>query len=295
MKWLKRLLLFVLFFAVFAGALGIGGWWMSHRPPAWYAQRRASQADLDAAAHRAERQVQRTLSWAQDQQAFAASSQLGAPTTNPAKSLQISLSEDELNGFFLKWDKQFHWSDHYGQYFSEPQIVVSDGQLIVAATMKDLGSVMSIELQPRLKNEKLNMPVERILAGRLPLPRVFWDRYRQMLEDSVMGKLPDWQDKSVIRPNGTANSDTVAAAMGELLLDILNDHPARPYLFLPYDVSNSPRSLPVKLTGVEIVNKTLLLTLEPLTPDERQKLLQDVREPRVAQTDLPTPTATVLQ
>src|SRR6202035_5883966 len=107
MKWLKRLLLLVMFVGIVVGVIAAGGWWMSRRVPAWYARRHASPQETAAAAHRAERPAQRTVSWAQDQQAFADSSKVGPPSTQPSKTLQIALTEDELNGFFQKWDNSF--------------------------------------------------------------------------------------------------------------------------------------------------------------------------------------------
>jgi hypothetical protein len=281
MKWIKRLVLLVVFVGVFAGVLAGAGWWLSHRAPAWYARRHQSPQERAAAAARAEQEVQRTLGWAQDQQAYADSTRNGGPpSTRPAKTLRIALSEDELNGFFQKWDKEFHWSERFQQYLSDPQIVLHNGRLILAATAKEMGTVVSIVFAPRLQGAKLNMPVEQVLAGRLPLPQGVWDRYREPLEERIGESLPDWQEGAEIRPNGTANTDAVAAAMGELLLDVLSNHPAPAVLFLPYDVSNQHRSLPVKVTSVQIANKTLTLIVEPMSSDERQALLTTIRAPR---------------
>src|SRR5579862_1604477 len=81
MKWKRRLLLLALFLAVFAGALTGGAWWMARGEPEWYSRSPMDPAALEAAAARAERQMQRTLSWAQDQQAYQVRSARGAPST----------------------------------------------------------------------------------------------------------------------------------------------------------------------------------------------------------------------
>lgn len=279
MKWIKRLLLLAVFVGVMAGVIGATGWWMSKRAPTWYARRHATPQETAAAAHRAEQQVQRTLSWAEDQQAYTDSSRHGAPSTQPARTLTISLTEDELNGFFQKWDATFGWTRNCSQYLSDPQIVLQDDKLILAATAKEMGTVISIVFAPSLKDDKLQMPVVQVLAGRLPLPQTFWDKYRVMLTDRLEAPLGKWQQGAEIRPNGTANSDAVAAAMSELLINILNNRPAQPVLFLPYDVSDGRRSLPVKLIDVEISNKTLILQVQPLTPAERKELLAGLRVP----------------
>jgi hypothetical protein len=284
MKWLKRLMFLIVFIGVFAVAVGAAGWWMSRRPPKWYTKRQATPEQIAAAAQRAEQQVQRTLSWAQDQQAYAASSRLGSPTTHPSRTLQIALTEDELNGFFQKWDSTFGWSNSYGDTLNEPQIVLQDGRLILAATVKSVGSVISVEFDPRLKDGKLRMPVEQVMAGRLPVPNGLWSGYRRMLENRVDAALPQWQAGAEIEPDGTANSDAVEAGMSELVVDLISDRLTRPILFLPYAIDNEKRSLPVKLTAVEIASKTLLLTFEPLTAAERQTLIDSIRAPRVVQT-----------
>jgi len=247
-----------------------------------YTHRKLDPQELEAAAARAERQMQRTLSWAQDQQALAASGAGGPPTTQPAKNIEVSFTQDELNGFFQKWDSTFGWSAAYGAYLSEPQIALRDGRLICAATVKDLGSVLSVEFLPRLEGDRLWLSVGRLLAGRLPLPASFWAGYRGKLERAVEGHLPEWRRGAEISSQGGANTDAVAAAMGELLLDMLEDRSSPPVLFLPYAMESRPRSLPVKIVDLRIEGTTLTMTVEPLDAGRRQALLDAIRAPRPA-------------
>ena len=281
MKWLKRLLLLVVFFAVFAGVLGLGGLWLSRGTPQWYSRRRANPQELAAAAHRAEQEMARTLNWANQQAHSAPASQPAA--TQPAQPLDISLTEDELNGFFQKWSDLFGWEARYENYLSDPQIILQNHQFILAATVKQMNSVVSVVFEPRIEEGKLQMPVSQVLAGRLPLPRTFWDPYRDRLEASVDRHLPEWQENARISPAGAANSDAVAAAMGELLLDVLQNRPAKPVLFLP-QAAQGHKSLPVKLTSVNVTDKSITLSVEPLDPSQRETLLKEIRsfQPRVA-------------
>ena len=277
MKWIKRLLLLTLFLAVFALALIAGAYFMSRGQPEWYTRQPMDLAQLEAAAARAERQMQRTVSWAQDQQAYAVSSARGAPSTNPSKSIDITFTQDELNGFFHKWDSTFGWSTAYSHYISDPQIALRDGRLILAATVNDLGSVVSIELTPHLEKDQLYLSISRVLAGKLPLPTALLSHYRQQLESAINTKLPDWRNGADIAPQGGANPDAVPAAMSQLLLDALQDRPAPPVLFLPYSMQSHPKSLPVKVTDLHIEDRTLTMTVEPLDPSARAALLDHLR------------------
>ncbi|HEY8751462.1 MAG TPA: hypothetical protein VIM11_26010 [Tepidisphaeraceae bacterium] len=280
MKWRKRLLLLVLFVVVFAAALGGCAWWMARGEPEWYSRLPMDPQELEAAANRAERQLQRTLNWAQDQQAFAASSARGAPTTHPSKAIEVTFTQDELNGFFRKWDSTFGWSSAYSAYISQPQIALRDGRLLAAATVTDLGSVLSVEIVPRLEGGKLRVSIGRILAGRLPLPASFYAGYRKHAEAAMNVHLPAWRAGAEIGPQGGANLDTVAAAMGELLIDMLHEQPAPPVLFLPYSMQSKPKSLPVKVTAFRIEGKTLTMTVEPLDAPDRAALLEEIRSPK---------------
>lgn len=271
-KWRKRLLLIALFLAVFTGTLGFTAWWMAHGRPEWYQQRKLSAREAEAAAARAEQQLQTTLSWAQDRQAETNRPSQSEPATHPSQTLEISFTQDELNSFFQKWDSTFGWSGRYGRYLSDPQVVLMDGRLILAGTMADTAAVLSAEFQPRLEEGKLYLPMTRVLAGRLPLPRPLWDRYRTRLESRLEVNLPQWQHGAEISRQG-ANLDAIAAAMTELLLDALNDRSAPAVLFLPYDMRSNPRSLPVSLTAVQIEDKTLTLTIEPMDAAQRDRTL----------------------
>src|SRR5205085_8300733 len=81
-----------------------------------------------------------------------------------------------------------------------------------------------------------------------------------------------------ISPDGAANGPAVAAGMNLLLLHALNNEPADPILFLPHDLTHSGNGLPVKLTAVKIENKTITMTVQPLTAEERQELLQKLKQ-----------------
>ena len=278
MKWKKRLLLAALCLGLFLGTLGVASWWLARRAPEWYVRHKLAPEQMEAAASRAEQHLQATLSWAQDQQADALrhrQTQVGSPAQDP---LEIDLTEDELNGFFAKWDSTFGWSERYRPYVSDPVIVLREGRLILAATVNDLDAVVSVEFQPRLSEGKLLLSVTRVLAGRLPLPRAVWEKYRQDLENRMQESLPQWQGRAQVTARDGANSEAVKAAMGELALCALTDQPASPILFIPYSMSGRPRSLPVRLTALNISDQQIAITVQPLDATQRVELQNSIRD-----------------
>ena len=272
MKWFKRLLLLGVFVVVFGLGLLAIGFYLSRGTPAWYVRGHRNPTQMAAAAARAEDQIIRVKNWANRDGLDR------RPATQPAsQSHTISFTEDELNALFQKWDATFGWSAHYAQYLSDPQIVLQDDRLILAANVKDLGTVMSTELAPRVEGGKLHMTVTRVMAGRLPLPQSFWDKYRQELENYLRQLLPVWQQGARLGADGTANSDAVDAAMAELLLAVMNNRPAQPVLFLPYSIWAGNKSVAVKLQQVQISDKLLTIQVVPMTRTERQSLLSEIR------------------
>jgi hypothetical protein len=280
MKWKRRLLLAALFLGIFLGTLGIAGWWLAKGSPDWYVRHKLAPQEVEAAASRAEQHIQATLSWAQDRQAEAlhnGQSHVDAAAQDPG-ALEIVFTEDELNGFFEKWDATFGWSERYRAYLTDPEVVLRDGRLILAATVNDLGAVLSVEFQPRLSEGKLYLPVTRVLAGRLPLPRAMWERYRGRAEECIRKSLPQWQGSAELTPRDGANADAVKAAMGELVLSALTDQPAAPILFVPYSMSGRPRSLPVKFTELKVSDQKLSLRVQPIDAQENRAFLSAIRQ-----------------
>ncbi|MGH7214608.1 MAG: hypothetical protein ACREIT_07585, partial [Tepidisphaeraceae bacterium] len=98
------------------------------------------------------------------------------------------------------------------------------------------------------------------------------------LTGTVRVKLPGHQRDAALGPDGAANDAAVAAAMLKLLAAVLHDVPAEPVLFFPN--TNGESNVPVKLTGVNVADKKLAITIEPMTPEEQAELLKHIREPQ---------------
>jgi len=289
MKWLKRLLRIVALVVVLA-AVGAGvAWYLLRGRPSWYEVVKVDPVAQQAAAVRAENELKRTIDWAASEQAeerAAIYAARGAPTgssTTPAsspstrRSLTVSFTEQELNAAFEKWGKAYGWDTAYGQYITDPRIVLHDGRLIFAGDVPSFGTVVSLHFQPAVDPQgRLQFELVRVLGGRLPLPEAAFDKYREKLEQKVRSSLAELQRGADIKPDGSANDKAVAAALAKLLLRVLDRQPGEAVLFLP---ANQGARVPVKLADVNMEGKSIGLTVQLMTPQERTELLQRIREP----------------
>lgn len=201
------------------------------------------------------------------------------PATRP--TLQVTFSSDELNAFFQNWAQLNGLHERINRYLADPQIILQDGQLILAGTVKGIeqldGRVVSVHFRPVLDEDgQLQMDLQGVRAGRLPLPAVLWDSKKGQLKQVLQQKLPQLRREAEIDAGGATNVPAMAAAMSQLALAILDHRPADPIVFLPFD---QKRNVPVKLTGVRVEEQSLTLQAVPLDAQQRQVLLKRIKEP----------------
>src|SRR4051812_49696380 len=89
-------------------------------------------------------------------------------------------------------------------------------------SVKDLGAILSVHFKPSLDADgRLRLQLERVLAGRLPLPASMWNKYSASLERTILRNLSRFQRQAKLDASGAANSPAVSAAMSKLLLAVL--------------------------------------------------------------------------
>ena len=295
MKLLKTLLLIVAVLLLSAILLSAGGWFMLRGTPEWYQPSTATAEQRKKAADRAENMLISIQNWAGGARAArlrAAAATVGAgdaPTTTqaatalshePSQPFQIQFSDEELNAFFNKWADLNGRRESLERFVDDPRLVLRNNQLILAGTVKDLGTVVSMQFEPRIdEHGSLQMNLVRVLGGILPLPDALWSSKRERMQQYLQAKLPAYQQEAAMMPDGTANSAAASAAMNKLLQSVLHNDPADPVLFVPYDLHKLNRSVPVKITAVAIQNNTLTITAEQMTAVERGALLDRLRAP----------------
>ena len=287
MKWLRSLLRIFALLAVFIAIGAAIGWYLLRGTPTWYEVTRDDPAARQAAAVRAENELKRTIDWAASQQAQERAAIHAArsspPSTGPATtqatrpSLTVTFSEQELNAAFEKWETAYGWRESYGTYITDPRIVLHEGRLIVAGNVKDMSTLISFHFEPGVDEEgRLRFELARVLGGRLRLPESAFDGYREKLERKLKGSLPALQRGAQIKPDGSANDKAVAATLARLLLSVLDRRPEEAVIFLP---ANQGTRVPVKVADVDIDGKSISLTVQLMTPQERAALLEHIREP----------------
>lgn len=205
------------------------------------------------------------------------------PTIASAEPIVLIATEDEINSSFNKWKATAGWNRGSGKYLQDPVVALDDHTIILAATVsvKGLDAVVSLHFAPRLEGEKLIVGLSRVVVGTLPLPKSYFRRQIRKMTHAMEEKLPEWRKTADIGPHGWANADAMQAAMTELLVNALEDKPAEPALFVPEPHGGKDiRYLPVRIIGIDISNKTLTLTVQPMNPDQREALLEHIRAPQ---------------
>lgn len=202
------------------------------------------------------------------------------PATPPRGPLTVQFSEEELNALLIHNSETFRAiKDKYEEYFTEPGVYLKDGRIILAANVKDLGSVLSLHFAPAIDKEgKLRLPLSRALLGRLPVPGALLETQLERVRVALASRLPAWQREARIDAQGGANLDATKVAAGRLLLAALSGRPAEPVLFMP--VNDKGTSTPLRITRLAVEQDVLTLTVEPMTPQERGEVFRRMREGR---------------
>lgn len=275
------LLCFALLLAIIA-FLGGSGYTLLRGTPDFYRRHMLTADQIARIAETAEEKIAQARNWlarthAQETARVAGRTPATAAASAP-NAITMTFSEDELNAFFDKWSETAGWRDAYLKYLSNPVLVLKDGQLILAGTVKNFDSVVSLHFRPTLDaaDDQLRLDLTRIQVGRLPVPESFFSSQEQRLVNALRARLPGWQSRARIQPNGTSNGSAVAAAMGKLALDSLQHRPADAALFLPLE---GDKFIPVRLTNLKIDGDHIALTATPLDAEERATLLHHLKEP----------------
>lgn len=300
-KWMRRILYLTVALLIAAGIGLYVLYHLSSATPDWYQPRMLSEEQIREAGrlavnkaltlreqaselHLAERRARLETEQAATRntrnttrEAFGGTTRPAAPAALP---IEVSFTSDELNALFHQWTKPQGRDQQIAQYIGDPQIILLDNELILAGKVKGIekldGRVVSVHFAPKLDAQgKLQMDLEGLRMGYLPVPDSAWEQKKSELVSLLQRNLPDLQQKAQIDDSGQANGATMGAIFSELLLNVLSGRPAEPVLFIPLDDGHG---IPVKLRQVKIANKTLTLQAEPLNAAQRHAMMQTLKD-----------------
>jgi hypothetical protein len=284
MKWLKRLLYLIALVLLAIIAFALVGIPLYRGTPSWYRPRIATTQQIKDAANSADQKLLDLFSWAASAQArqLRRIHGISSPDDAPLGPKTVTFTEDEVNSFIASW-KNPDKSDlerRISRYFTDGRVVFDTDALILAGQSPAFGTLASAQFDPSIDaHGNLNVTLDSILAGRLPIPQVALARQLRSLQFLLQQQLALQRPAVAIDSALTANASALAASWLRLLLTALNDQTADPILIIPFNITNLRHGLPVKLTAIRIVPGQITLTLTPLAPEDRPPLLERLRQP----------------
>ncbi len=279
MTWRKRLSLFSV--GLLVALLAIGGFaWKMHRSrPEFYRPYTWTTPQRGVLAHKALDKLATVhnafATQSNNAMRMARMSGSTIPATLPAEPFSIKLTEEELNALLMHMADIYHWNGKYEDFVTDPGVYFDDGRIIVAGSVVELGTVMSLVFEPRLDaNGKLRMDLAHIMSGRLPVPRIMLNGQIEKLTTVLEKNLPAWERKAKMDPQGRANGAAAAAAMTKMLLHSLDGTPSDPLIFLPTEDKDYAA---LKVTALEVKGNTLSLTMQLVNPGEQATYLAGIK------------------
>lgn len=249
--------------------------------PPWYLPPDAAAASQPA--HDAENMLIDIQTWAGARYAwdYARSTGRQPLAKEPDQSLTITLTESQVNALLQKWFLIYSQEAISGKTLKDslfaPMVHFTPDRITVAATMLDMNSrIMSIDFRPEvLPDGQLNLQLVTIHAGTLSLPQFTWSKSRARLLGDLSRQLPQLRGKAAIDSGGGANTQCIAATCAQQTIATLQSLPTVSVLFLP--VLSEGAALPVCIRSIDRRDGALVVTVQAMTPDQRQQLLAHVR------------------
>jgi uncharacterized protein YpmS len=281
MKWLKRSLYLLALALLTLLAISV---FLYRGTPSWYRPRIATTQQVKDAVNRADQKLLDLFSWAASAQAQQLRRLHGSANPNepPIGPKTVAFDEEEINAFIAAWPSSDNTQlqQRISRYFTDGRVAFEDNAIILAGQSPDFGTLASAEFVPSLDADgNFHVILESLRAGRLPIPESAVAKHLQRLQSLLQQQLSLEQPYAKLDPALTANGPALAVAWLRLLLSAMSNRPCDPILVIPFDMTNLRRGMPVNLTDIKVVEGSITLTLQPLAPDDRNKLLGWLTQP----------------
>ncbi len=280
-RWFKRILWVLALSMVGSAILFFWSLQRLHATPDWYRPQQVNPEQKQAAANRAFDKILEARDWAMHQQVRAAASRFSATAKSAEEgTVTLNFTQEELNAFLDKWSVMLKQRGRdVNDYVQDPMIVLQPDRLIFAGQVREVGDfIASLHMVPMLDQQgNLLMKLKSLQSGNFPLPRLMWARPINKLKRVLQDRLPPLRQEAQLFPDGTVNEAAVRAAAELILLDVLNEKPSEPVLFLP--LLDKPVAVPVRVVAINVTDQNISITAQPLTGEQLQKLIQWIRKP----------------
>ena len=285
MRWVRRLLLVVAIVLCAVLAAAVFAYFQYRATPDWYRADTMTEQQRKQAANSADQKLADLFSWSAAVQASAVR-QIRGDSSQPAPEPKtVTLTESELNAFATAWQGSDNnpIEQKLTRYFSDGRLVLADGRIIFAATSRDLGAVVSVQLLPTVDEQgQLRLQWQGVSVGDLAIPHALISGRLRGLTDQLQDQMSRYQQSAQIDQTLTANSSAVQAMVTRWLLDALSGQASDPTAFVPFDVGDFQQAQAVRLTSVQVTDGSLTLGLAPLSLQDRSSILSRLKEPYAA-------------
>ena len=269
---------------VLAAAAGVGAvlWRRANAVPDFYARAPLTGEDRLEAIASVERKLgdfQGSFGQAVARQRSAAGEAAGEDEeVVPAEPepATLAFTADELDTYFTKWLDDNGYREGFARHLADPRLAVHDGNLVVAGTMPAFrDAVVSLHLLPSVNDAgRVRLELAGAYAGRLPLPAAAFDIFRDKSAAALRARLPVLKADAANDPDAGLNDAAVSLAVNAELLALIEDKRLDDLVLFPRLLDFG--RIPARVATMEVVGEELELGFLPLTPDERQSLIDDV-------------------
>lgn len=234
-------------------------WWRASRVPDWYVEARKVSANAADENH-----VIPARNWL----AGASSGQVDAKPPEQ-KRQAIQLSAEQINALIAKWTGNIQSS------LQDVRVRITPKNITVAGYVKQQEKVVSVVLRPETGPDgTLRITLESIRVGNQGVPSVMVPEDMREKAIAVMsGATPD-RVRIDEYSRATREASNVYAAVS--MLELLRGESIEPYAFveLPFEKA----IVAARVRDVRLADGHADLTLELLGPEERQALVQRLRD-----------------
>jgi hypothetical protein len=290
MRPVKRLMLFVSGLWAFVAVASLYSVHLARGTPDWYAEAPPSESTRAAAANESDQKLADMLSYASDI-AAAHRRRLRTGPGNPADIIgpkTLTFSELQLNAFLAKWSSPLQGAaSQVSRYIANPKVVLLDGRLVIAGNLPSAGilshAVASVEFDPAVQADgEFSLSLSRVYCGRLPVAMALIGNPLRRLTAQLQTSIPQWESRATLSVDGIANRYAFDAAMGKTLLAGITSNAGESIVFLPCDLTDFRRFVPIRVTGVTLADRSVTIDLRPLSDDELKTLSSELHAPRIA-------------